>query len=115
MKFKNDRHDFKSCFLYVAFYVFYWYWYIKVHKDYDVTLGQLPCNAAFVNTNRTYSSRDVYAGPSTAYCKVGAIGTSSPTETVYITAEYTYNGQKWAYITYSVPGQKDKSGYIRID
>lgn len=87
----------------------------KLPKDYDVTLGQLPCNATFVNTNRTYSSRDVYAGPSTAYCKVGAIGTSSPTETVYITAEYTYNGQKWAYITYSVPGQKDKSGYIRID
>lgn len=79
------------------------------------TLGQLPCNATWVNTNRTYSSRDVYAGPSTVYYKVGAIGTDSPTETVYITAEYTYNGQTWAYITYSVPGNKDKSGYIRIN
>lgn len=78
------------------------------------TLGALPCNATWVNTNRTYSSRNVYAGPSTVYYQVGAIGTSSSTESVYITAEYTYNGQTWAYITYSVPGQKDKSGYIRI-
>lgn len=41
--------------------------------------------------------------------------TSSSEESVYITAEYTYNGQKWAYITYSVPGQKNKSEYIRIE
>ncbi len=87
----------------------------KLASNNQCTLGQLPCNATFVNTNRTYSSRDVYAGPSTAYYKVGAIGISSPAESVYITAEYTYNGQKWAYISYSVPNQKDKSGYIRID
>lgn len=59
----------------------------------NCTLGSLPCNAIWVNTNRTYSSRNVYAGPSTVYYKVGAIGTSSSEESVYITAEYTYNGQ----------------------
>lgn len=77
------------------------------------TLGALPCNAAAVNTHRTYSQRTVYAGPSDQYFVVGSIGSASKPEQVYVVAEYTYNGQRWAYISYSTSG-KDKSGYIRI-
>lgn len=77
------------------------------------TLGALPCNAAAVNTHRTYSQRTVYAGPSDQYFVVGSIGSATSGEQVYVVAEYTYNGQRWAYISYSTSG-KDKSGYIRI-
>lgn len=77
------------------------------------TLGALPCNAAAVNTHRSYSQRTVYAGPSDQYFVVGSIGSATSAEQVYVVAEYTYNGQRWAYISYSTSG-KDKSGYIRI-
>lgn len=82
------------------------------------TLGALPCDAEFVNSsNNYYNYHIVYSGPSEAYFHVGYIGNPnnySVTEPVYITAIYNYNNQTWAYITYSVPGNKDKSGYIKL-
>ncbi len=85
----------------------------KKLAPYNYTIGTLPCNASAVNTHRSYSHRTVYAGPGVRYFQVGSIGTSTSSEDVYVVAEYTYNGQRWAYISYSTSG-KDKSGYIQI-
>lgn len=79
----------------------------------NMPLGALPCNASAINANRTYSHRTVYSGPSNKYFTVGSIGTATSSETVYVVAQYTYNGETWAYISYST-STKNKSGYIKI-
>lgn len=79
-------------------------------------IGSIPLYKEYeVEKNKSYSKRNVYAGPGSAYVEVGSIGTASKNETVYVIAEYSMKSGKWALITYhSTVTGKEKSGYIKI-